>query len=337
MAAARGELCERRHDVSARPAASHFAGRCAGVTLLLRPAFGLRAQLHNSGHSHFHSAVPAQNEIFSNRGRHVIRFTWHIAGERHPVDGPLRMFDNSDPHLNISSNIRVKGCSIERRSLSEIPTIFPAECAYNPPMAAALSSVRSSPPQDDDDAGGRMSFLEHLEDLRKRIIHSCIALAAGMAVALFFMENLASFVLAPTRRILPPGTDLISSRPTETFAFSFDIAMMAGLILAAPVIMYQVWLFVVPALYANEKKLVIPFVALTAIGSVAGAAFSHWILFPGMMRFFATFTLAGITFQPRVEYVFELYVRSLIGMVIVFQIPTLAFFLARIHVVTPRS
>ena len=203
-------------------------------------------------------------------------------------------------------------------------------------MTAALSSVPSTPPEDDDNAGGKMSFLEHLEDLRRRIIYSCTALAAGMAVALFFMEDLASFVLAPTRRILPPGTDLISSRPTETFAFSFDIAMMAGLILAAPVIMYEVWLFVVPALYANEKKLVIPFVALTAIGSVAGAAFSHWILFPGMMRFFATFTLAGITFQPRVEYVFELYVRSLIGMVIVFQIPTLAFFLAKIRVVTAR-
>ena len=202
-------------------------------------------------------------------------------------------------------------------------------------MAAALSSARNTPPPEEEDgAAGRMSFLEHLEDLRKRIIHSCIALAAGMAVALFFMEQLASFVLAPTRRILPPGTELISSRPTETFAFSFDIAMIAGLILAAPVIMYQVWLFVVPALYANEKKFVIPFVALTAVGSLAGAAFGHWILFPGMMSFFATFTLAGVTFQPRVEYVFELYVRALVGMVIVFQIPTLAFFLAKIRVLT---
>jgi len=112
--------------------------------------------------------------------------------------------------------------------------------------------------------------------------------------------------------------------------------MMAGLILAAPIIMYQVWLFVVPALYSNEKKFVIPFVALTAIGTVTGAAFSHWVLFPGMMSFFATFTLAGVRFEPRVEYVFELYVRSLVGMVIVFQIPTLAFFLAKIRVVTAR-
>lgn len=181
-----------------------------------------------------------------------------------------------------------------------------------------------------------MSFLEHLEDLRKRIIYSCIGLGACMAVAFGFMDDLASFVLAPTRRILPPGTELISSRPTETFAVSLDIAMMAGLVLAAPFIMYQVWLFVVPALYANEKKFVIPFVAMAAIGSVAGAAFSHWVLFPAMMSFFATFSLAGVRFEPRIEYVFELYVRSLIGMVVVFQIPTLAFFLAKIRVITAR-
>ncbi len=80
----------------------------------------------------------------------------------------------------------------------------------------------------------------------------------------------------------------------------------------------------------------IPFVALTAVGSVAGAAFSHYVLFPSMMSFFATFTLAGIRFEPRVEYVFELYVRSLVGMVLVFQIPTLSFFLAKMRVVTSR-
>jgi sec-independent protein translocase protein TatC len=145
-----------------------------------------------------------------------------------------------------------------------------------------------------------------------------------------------SFVFAPTKRALPVGTELISSRPTEGFAVYFDIALMAGLIVAAPVIMYQVWLFVVPALYANEKKFVVPFVALTAIGSVSGAAFSHYLLFPSMMGFFATFTLTEIKFVPRVEYVFELYVRSLIGMVLVFQIPTLAFFLAKMRLVTAR-
>lgn len=204
-------------------------------------------------------------------------------------------------------------------------------------MTAALSTARRPRDEDEPDGpGGMMSFLEHLEDLRKRIIYSCIALGAGMAIAFAFMDRLVSFVFAPTRRALPLGTELISSRPTEGIAVYFDIALMAGLIVAAPVIMYQVWLFVVPALYAKEKKFVVPFVALTAIGSVSGAAFSHYVLFPSMMGFFATFTLAEIRFVPRVEYVFELYVRSLVGMVLVFQIPTLAFFLARIRVVTAR-
>jgi sec-independent protein translocase protein TatC len=205
-------------------------------------------------------------------------------------------------------------------------------------MTAALSPARRQRDEDtpDDASGGMMSFLEHLEDLRKRIIYSCIALGVGMAISFAFMDRLVSFVFAPTRRALPLGTELISSRPTEGFAVYFDIALMAGLIIAAPVIMYQVWLFVVPALYANEKKFVVPFLALTAIGSVSGAAFSHYVLFPSMMSFFATFTLAEITFVPRVEYVFELYVRSLVGMVVVFQIPTLAFFLAKIRFVTAR-
>lgn len=202
-------------------------------------------------------------------------------------------------------------------------------------MSAAFSPIQK-PADDDDEFGGRMSFLEHLEDLRKRLIYSCVALAAGMAVALIFMTTLVAFVLAPTQRVLPPGSELISSRPTESFAIYFDIALMAGLVFAAPAIMYQVWLFVAPALYANEKRFVIPFVTLTAIGSVSGAAFSHYLLFPAMMSFFATFTLGEVKFVPRLEYVFELYVRSLIGMVVVFQIPTLAFFLAKLRVITAR-
>lgn len=203
-------------------------------------------------------------------------------------------------------------------------------------MTAALSPVRRPDDEHGEDPGGTMTFLEHLDDLRTRIIHACVAIAAGMTLAFAFMSQLVTFVLAPTLQSLPPGAALISSRPTENIAVYFDIAFIAGLVVAAPMVMYQVWLFVAPALYANEKKFVIPFVVLAAAGSVAGAAFSHYVLFPSMMGFFATFTIAGIRFEPRVEYVWELYVRSLVGMVLVFQIPTLAFFLAKVRVVTSR-
>ena len=181
-----------------------------------------------------------------------------------------------------------------------------------------------------------MSFLEHLEDLRLRIIYSGIALVVGMIVAFAFMEPLSAFVFAPTFETLPAGSDLIYSRPTEGIAVYMDIALMAGLILAAPVIMYQVWLFVAPALYATEKKFVIPFLALSTIGTLAGAAFSHYLLFPAMMKFFATFTFGQLTFMPRLEDTFELYVRMLIAMIATFQIPTLALFLAKMRLVTAR-
>lgn len=90
-----------------------------------------------------------------------------------------------------------------------------------------------------------------------------------------------AFVLAPAHRALPASSELISSRPTEGATVFFDVALMAGLVLAAPAIMHQVWLFVAPALYAHERRFVIPFVSLAAVGSVAGAAFSHCVLFPG--------------------------------------------------------
>lgn len=181
-----------------------------------------------------------------------------------------------------------------------------------------------------------MSFLEHLEDLRKRIIYSGIAVLTGMAIAFGFMGQLAAFVLAPTRRALPPGSELIFTRPSETLTVALDIALIAGLVMAAPVIMYQVWLFVAPALYANEKKFAVPFVALAAVGTAAGAAFAHYLLFPAMISFFAMFTFAEIKFMPRVEEVFTLYLRLLMAMILVFQIPTLAFFFAKMRLVTAR-
>jgi sec-independent protein translocase protein TatC len=95
-------------------------------------------------------------------------------------------------------------------------------------------------------------------------------------------------------------------------------------------------MFIAPGLYAKEKKLVVPFVALTTLGAVAGAAFSHYILFPSMIAFFGTFSSSDLEFLPRIEDVFDLYVKMLIGMVAVFQIPTVVFFLARMRLVTAR-
>ena len=188
----------------------------------------------------------------------------------------------------------------------------------------------------DDDGAGKMGFLEHLDELRDRLIRSCMAIGVGMLVAYVFVERIADFVLAPTLRMLPPGASLIYIKPGEGFSFHLDLALMGGVVLAAPFVAYQVWRFIAPGLYAREKKFVVPFVVLTTIGTLGGAAFSHYLLFPAMIAFFRTFDSPRMRFVPRIEDTFELYKNTLLGMVAVFQIPTLVFFLAKMRLVTAR-
>lgn len=181
-----------------------------------------------------------------------------------------------------------------------------------------------------------MGFLDHLDELRTRLIRSCIAIAAGMTVAFCFVDRLADFVLAPTLRMLPPGTTLIYTKPGEGFSFYLNVALIGGVALAMPFVTFQVWRFIAPALYTNEKKLVIPFVILTTLGTLGGALFTHYVLFPGMMAFFGTFDSRVMKFEPRVEDTFDLYKNMMLGMVVVFQMPALVLFLARMRLVTAR-
>lgn len=207
------------------------------------------------------------------------------------------------------------------------------EWARRPYMQTALA-VQLLPDDDATAADGRMGFLEHLEELRLRLIQSCLAIAVGMAVAFAFIDRIVGFVLAPSRRMLPPGARLIYTQPGEGFGFYVQVALMAGVLIAAPVIMWQVWRFIAPGLYAREKRFAVPFVLLTTVGAVAGAAFNHYVLFPSLIAFFGTFDSPDLGFMPRLEDVFDLYTKMLLGMAIVFQIPTLAFFLAKMRMIT---
>jgi sec-independent protein translocase protein TatC len=194
------------------------------------------------------------------------------------------------------------------------------------------------PPDEDDDtsAAGKMSFLEHLDELRKRIVRSCLAIAFGVLATFYWIEPIFNFILAPTRKALPPGVKLIYTEPGEAFSLYITVALIAGAIVAAPIIMWQVWMFIAPGLYSNEKRLAIPFVFFTTVGFLAGAAFNHYVSFPFMMAFFASFNTPDLAFMPKLEDVFGLYSKMLIGMGIVFQMPTVVFFLAKMKLVTAR-
>ena len=194
------------------------------------------------------------------------------------------------------------------------------------------------PPHEEDDEapGGQMSFLEHLDELRKRIVSACLAIAVGVLAGFAFINRIADFLLGPTRRVLPSGSKMIYTQPGEAFSFDVQVALIAGVVLAAPWIMYQVWLFIAPGLYAKEKKLAVPFVLMSTIGFVGGALFNHYVVFVWMMAFFASFNTPDLIFMPRLEDVFDLYTKMLLGMGLVFQMPTIVLFLAKMKLVTWR-
>jgi sec-independent protein translocase protein TatC len=205
------------------------------------------------------------------------------------------------------------------------------------PFPGPQSRAFDSPLEEDDDASSsKMSFLEHLDELRKRIINSCIAIAVCVLLGFGFIDKIFNFIFAPTRRALPPGVKLIYTQPGEAFSLYIEIALIIGVMLAAPFIMYQVWRFIAPGLYSNEKRFAIPFVLFTTLGFLAGAAFNHYISFPFMMTFFASFNTPDLAFMPKLEDVFGLYSKMLIGMGIVFQMPTVVFFLAKMKLLTAR-
>ena len=188
----------------------------------------------------------------------------------------------------------------------------------------------------DSESGGKMSFLEHLDEFRKRLIRSLVAVVVGMGIAFLFLNPIWEFIMVPLTELLPAGAQLVYIEPAEAFLNNLKIALLAGIVIAAPAVMFQVWRFIAPGLYRNEKKFAIPFIVLTTVGFLAGAAFSHYVVFPLMWVYFAGFQNQYMTFTPRLASVFSFYFRMILAMGLVFQMPSLVFFMARMGLVTAR-
>ena len=204
------------------------------------------------------------------------------------------------------------------------------------PGAQSSAALQVPPDDDEESAGGKMSFLEHLDEFRKRLINACIGVAVGIAASLFFLEPIYRFLTGPAIATLPPGSKLIYTQPMEAFALRIQISLISGAIFAAPFIMYQVWKFIAPGLYSNEKRFVVPFVFFSSIGFVGGAAFNHYVAYPFIMMYFASFNTPDLAYMPQLSAVFGLYVKMLLGLGVIFQMPTVVFFLAKMRVLTAR-
>jgi sec-independent protein translocase protein TatC len=203
------------------------------------------------------------------------------------------------------------------------------------PRARTSSEIELTDPDELELESGRMSFLEHLDELRKRLIASVIAIVVGCVVAFVFLDRyIFPFILLPMQQMLPDGGKLISTEPTEWFMLWIKVGLLGGVLIAMPFILYQVWLFVAPGLYSHEKRFAIPFVFFSSLFFFAGALFSHYMAFPVTWGFFVRFNPSYVQFMPRIGPAFSLYVKMLLACGLVFQMPVLVFALARMGLVT---
>jgi sec-independent protein translocase protein TatC len=188
--------------------------------------------------------------------------------------------------------------------------------------------------EDEEPAGeGRMTFLEHLDELRTRITHAVVGLFVGFIVAFAFIRQVFDFVYM---RLVAgvPGGKLVYTEGPEMFMLWIKIAALTGVLISSPYIMLQVWFFIAPGLYAKEKRLAIPFVLSSSALFIGGAAFSHYVVFPAAWQFFAGFGNEYVEFLPRVGPIFGMYVKLMLGIGLTFQLPVLMFVLARLGIVT---
>lgn len=185
------------------------------------------------------------------------------------------------------------------------------------------------------DSDDKQPFMGHLEELRKRLIACAIAIGAGFAISYFFAEELFQILIAPLKAVLPEGDRLIFTALPEMFFTYLKVAFISGIMLVAPYIFYQLWLFIAPGLYKTEKKYVIPFVIISTLLFVGGALFGYFVVFPFGFKFFISFTNEYVKALPSVKQYFGFAVKLLFAFGIVFELPVVIFFLTKMGVVTP--
>jgi sec-independent protein translocase protein TatC len=193
-----------------------------------------------------------------------------------------------------------------------------------------------SAPETPTDALPAMSFLDHLEELRKRIFYSLIAVVVGFFACWGYHEFIFSLMQKPILDALRANgmaEKLVYLNPTDAFNLYLKLAFLAGLFVTSPFVLYQVWLFISPGLYRNEKRYVFPFMFSTIGLFLSGGYFGYKIVFPAALEFLIGF---GKQFTPMItihEYT-DLFLSVILGLGVVFELPVVIFFLALMGVVT---
>jgi sec-independent protein translocase protein TatC len=234
--------------------------------------------------------------------------------------------------------------SFESRETA-VTTVTPARISRPstpPPPPPPKPPVPGGEDGDEEEGMLRMSFMEHLEELRSRILKALVGIAVAFLVSLTFSNELWRVIQAPATEalkhlgIVPPR--LVQIAPMEVFTIVwFKMPLLVSLFLGSPWVLYQAWAFISPGLYKRERRYAVPFILCTAGLFVGGGLFAYFVAF----RYGIEFLLGigrGIDVQPMVsiETYFDLFVNVILGVACVFEMPVLIFFLTLLHIASPR-
>lgn len=177
----------------------------------------------------------------------------------------------------------------------------------------------------------------HIAELRKRLIYSVISVIVMFFLAFTFWKPILAWMIAPLNDALPEGTNIIFTKVGEAFFTALKVSFFAAFILSLPIIFWQMWIFVAPGLYENEKRLVIPFVLLGTVMFLLGDAFAYYVVFPIGFSYLINFGSELFTALPSIGDYVGFFAKLMIGFGISFELPVITFFLAKLGVVTDET
>lgn len=183
------------------------------------------------------------------------------------------------------------------------------------------------------EAETRMSFFDHLEELRKRLIRGVIAIFVAFLVCLAFSEHLFSFWAAPVIKLLPKDSTLVFTGLPDPFFVYLKVDLVTAVFVALPVVLYQVWLFIAPGLLEKERKLAVPFVFAATLLFFLGAAFAYFIVFPAAFQFFLGYSTPELKPMIAIREYVSLVMLLMLSFGLVFETPIIIVFLGLLGVV----
>lgn len=216
------------------------------------------------------------------------------------------------------------------------PAIPPNEPEVRSPAATPLPSHS----EEEQEAGGRMSFFEHLVELRKRIVTSLAAIGGGMLIGFLISDKTINFIVNPILIALRKQhleDRLYYASPATPISFYISLSLYIGIVIAMPVVLYQVWLFVAPGLYKHERRAVLSFVISSMFLFLCGIAFGYYVMLPQVLNFLIGFG-ERLPLKPLVtidEY-FDFVLIVLVGLGVIFELPVVIFILSLFGIVTPK-